>query len=133
MIRYNFIPTWRRSQEVEVVLHPHAGWFRKLTHVRFALMEDGDLYFGDGMTVLHQDMCNLHSPTNARPLLAGVMVRHDAGRWRFGYIQYFARGSNEAAPAKKLLRKMDAWREMVRVLGEDPTRAATWDELGRRR
>ncbi len=129
MICYSFIPRWRTSGEIEVVLHPHAGWFRKFQSVRFALMEDGDLLFGDANVVMHEDMCGSISNSGAKPLLAGIMLLQK-GVWRFGYVQYFATGSNRATTAKKLLRKNTDWLEAMRALGQDPCSRKTFEELG---
>lgn len=132
MTRYRFTPRWRRSAEVEVVLHPGPAWFSRLTHARFALMEDGDLFWGDANTVLHQDMCQIEGPSKANAMVVGIVVKLE-GKWRFGYVQQFLAASSDLAQARKLLRKVVDWREDVRALGNDPCAALVCGAVRARR
>jgi hypothetical protein len=132
VIHYTFTPNWRPSGELEVVLQPTARWFAAVTKtnvraVRFALMEDGDLYFGDAFHVLHQDICCLRGPEDAAPIFVGALIDID-GIWRFGTVQFFMRGGNSVPMARKILRKYSDWRTAVRAMRQDPTSTASCEE-----
>jgi len=130
MKTHSFSPAWRQRQGapqvfVELVERPDAEWFWTRAHVRFALMSDGRLFFGDGMTVLHHDICQAFAQSMGgaptRPMVVGVIQRHE-GVWRFANAQEFMHGTTDDALAntRYLLQALADWAGVVQAMGNDP-------------
>lgn len=124
MKTYKYFPKWRKtSVKITVVQFPDAQWFanvkpiheeRKRQMVRFALMSDGELYFGDAFDVIHHDICQIVGPAKSGPLLVGVMDNPDQGSWKILNTQWFmgAPSDETTRDAKKLLSHFDSWQSL---------------------
>lgn len=137
MRTHKYTPQWRlrdpakvlgtleaRAAQVELVERPDREWFAGKEHIRFALMSDGRLFFGDGMTVLHHDICQAHATSRdapTRPIVVGVLMRQE-GVWRFANAQEFMCGTTEDALAntRYLLAALKDWDGVVEAMGNDP-------------
>lgn len=138
MRTHKYMPQWRlrdatrsalaaQAAHVELVEQPDKEWFTGKEHVRFALMSDGHLFFGDGMHVLHQDICQARgkvtSPwdTPTRPIVVGVLMKQE-GVWRFANSQEFMRGTTEdtLTNTRYLLAALKDWDGVVEAMGNDP-------------
>ena len=90
-----YTPRWRGGNEpVTLVESPTKRWLLECKRgVRFSLLADGRIVFGDATTVLHKDICSAGAGLlkNGTGLVAGVLVR-EGGRWRFYALQYFVGG-----------------------------------------
>ena len=137
MKTYRYTPAWRAAHgPIEVVQRPTAEWFGKLVPdndvlmFRFALTKDGELYFGDGFTVLHRDIMQLRGPSNEEPLLIGA-VRKIGEYWYVFTAQYWCAPKNEVSLAKRLLPRLPEWQDAVFALGNDPflTAPGGWSRM----
>lgn len=142
MKRRRFLPEWRAAkEEIELVLRPTREWFNALmpdengnVTVRFSFMDDGELYFGDAYTVMHADIMRLRGEgtrdtERSFPVFLGTLSRVD-NVWRFGIVQAaVCGGPRSVSRLRGLLRHHDDWREVVTVLGQDPTEVPSMEEL----
>lgn len=75
MISYYFTPARMRGNGccLEVVREPSEEWFAKVGNcIRFALMQDGVVYWGDADVILHEDICGLKDPDGELgPIMVG--------------------------------------------------------------
>jgi len=138
-VPYRFQPKWRQDNNewVEVVSSPDSTWFQNLTDcgegrltVRFALMENGRLYFGDAFHIVHYDIMQLREPTGEHPLLVGVILRSQ-GIWRLANVQYFLSSNAEdgSKSARGLLPMLIPWNEAIEALGSNPLSLPNWGEI----
>jgi hypothetical protein len=135
MTKYQFSPAWRKgTQDVEVVTWPDWRWFYYMLSdmgegrraVRFALMEDGVLYFGDAFHVLHHDIMQLRRG-KIQPILVGIILSVE-GTWRLSNVQYFGSSCDGSKNARGLLPTLIPWNEAVAALGSDPLALPNWGE-----
>lgn len=140
MRTHRYHSAWRKGwkeTEVTVVEKPDEAWFEhevttpevdRRKFVRFALMEDGTIYFGDGFHVLHRDMMNIRDG-KLGPLLIGVLVKEPepeeymGGRWKIVLVQPFmglGDSPDKITVAQKLFSKHFDWIELIQELGYDP-------------
>jgi hypothetical protein len=119
--------------EVEIVSEPDRRWFLNVTPcgndsriVRFALMTDGVLYFGDAYHVLHHDMCQARGAVGdvtTEPLVVGVMVQMQDGLWYLSNAQLFGHGHDDdvLTTTRGLLRALTVWPSVVAAMEQtDP-------------
>lgn len=123
MKTYKYTPKWRVVEDkllIEVVSEPTIEWFNGVysddgtQHVRFALLANGELYFGDGYHVLHWDICQIKGPSGAGALLVGVLTNRNGKGWRVSNCQWFLGSVQEERvmeDAKGLLTSHQKWRE----------------------
>ena len=120
MILVGIVPVWRDCTEpVTVVLNPTRVWFETHHSVRFHLSGNGDLWFGDAMTVMHHDICAMR-PSGADPILVGVLKLSSKGVWIVRGIQYMCSGGGvmgDETYGAELLRRLDGWKEAVAAMG----------------
>lgn len=125
-----YTPQWRLRDptvvvQVELVERPDREWFTDKEHIRFALMSDGRLFFGDGMTVLHHDICQAYATSlggaPTRAILVGVLMKKEEV-WQFANAQEFMQGTSEDAltNARYLLAALKDWKEVAAAMGNDP-------------
>lgn len=135
MLKRKFKPTWRNyGGDVEIVTDPTSAWFAALTPfgalrcVRYAIMEDGEVLWGDAYHVLHKDIAHLGRvvvrPDGDRdevlPLLGGSFIRRDR-LWSVGICQFYGKAREASIlRASGLLRRSAAWPLVVRAMGNDP-------------
>ena len=130
MKTYSFVPFWRGGlhgapEPVQLVQQPTREWFAGLVDsqgvltFRFALLRDGELYFGDGFKVLHRDVQQLRGPSKETPILIGV-ARRIEGNWYVFNVQFWMASRNEWRPAQPLLARFQEWRDAVEAMGNDP-------------
>ena len=139
MRTHKYIPAWRLKSgdksTVEIVSEPTATWFREVTPsdgndcriVRFALMTDGVLYFGDAYNVLHHDMCQARGNVEGvitEPIVVGVMVQMpEDGCWHMANAQLFGHATDDdvLTTTRGLLRALTVWPDVVAALEQtDP-------------
>jgi len=135
--RYNPVGRLRRGDktEVEIVSEPSRRWFLDVTPtegngcriVRFALMTDGVLYFGDAYHVLHHDMCQARGSVGditTEAIVVGAMVQMPKdGCWHFANAQLFGHTTDDdvLTTTRGLLRALVVWPEVVAAMEQtDP-------------
>lgn len=136
-------PQWRHFNQdnpIEIVTRPTREWFDRLTPVgnarlaRFAVLQTGDVLFGDAFHVLHQDMARVgvecwleedgHTYQNGwfEPLVGGsIMFDRATELWRIALLQFYGydrKGS--IARFKPLSRRLSTWTHVAKTLGNDP-------------
>jgi hypothetical protein len=126
-----YVPRWRHATEpVQLVTSPTKEWMEKHKEwgLRFALMPDGEIYFGDSYTVLHKDMCafkikvepaHRYSATEERPVIIGVLFwGPTVKRWRVCFLQWFMTGaSDEPVHGARFLRRVIPWADLENMVG----------------
>ncbi len=137
-------PSWRgykKDEPIEVVSNPNREWFDRLTPLgtqrlaRFAVLQTGELLFGDAYYVLHQDMkwlgdeCWIHGEDhepwqNGRfEALVGGSILFDPATnlWRIALIQFYGYNRDGSiARFKPLSERLTSWHDLVTTLGNDP-------------
>ena len=130
MKTYEFTPFWRGGlgvtpSPIQFVQQPTREWFAGLVAsngvltFRFALLRDGELYFGDGFKVLHRDVQQFRGPLKETPILIGVGRRIE-DLWYVFNVQFWMASRNEWRPAQSLLAHFQDWRDAVTAMGNDP-------------
>lgn len=130
--KHKFKPYWRRgTQTIEVVSSPDAAWFASLSDygkerrgVRFALMENGNLFFGDAFLVVHRDIMQIVD-NGIAPIFVGVLLKHE-GVWRLSNVQWWGRSDDGSFLARGLLPTLTTWIAAVAALGQDPLAFPNW-------
>lgn len=142
MQHYRYKPKWRLKNPddnvwVTVYRKPDPDWFERCVmrvegghrFVRFALMANGEMYFGDGYSVIHWDICQINGPGGAGPLLVGVVVNRGSG-WRVENVQWFlgsVKDERATVDGRGLLSVIPEWKDAVwAMVGHDPDRI--WDD-----
>lgn len=136
----SYKPTWRYCNDsIQLVEDPTREWFKGLQviglgfgarrSVRFALMSDGTILWGDLHTVVHQDMCRCRNEHGDSPILIGVVVIDDIhNRAAVRMVQWFMgkpAGISDTSPelcrswdaAHALLDRLVPWIEVEHELG----------------
>ena len=124
MKTYKYTPAYAKdkTRKVTVVKHPDAQWFAnikpiheegKRQMVRFALMSDGEIYFGDAFDIIHHDICQIVGPRKCGPLLVGVMDNDGEG-WKVLNCQWFLGAPSEEAfeDGHHLIQKLEDWNNL---------------------
>lgn len=126
MKRIKYIASWRGAKEpVEIISDPPVSWFDSLEHkhARFALLADGDVFWGDGYYVTHKDICSARKTEENRAILVGVLQKPawlpypESCAWLVGALQYFMGASSDIKLARKLLQNLFTWRRIENKIG----------------
>lgn len=136
------IPSWRmyKQDPIEIVSNPNREWFERITPLngmrlaRFAVLQTGEILYGDAFHVLHQDMkwigeeCWIHGEREPwqdgkfLPLVGGSILFDPATNlWRIALIQFYGYNRDGSiARFKPLSERLTSWHDLVTTLGNDP-------------
>jgi hypothetical protein len=115
MITKKFTPTWRHGkQQITLVSEPDAAWFQQTGGtVRFSVLANGSVWWGDADEVLHADIIRL------RPLglpvmtveifITGVLQRRADNNWGLCFVQNFTGIIEDHALTLQLLNRLTTW------------------------
>lgn len=136
-------PSWRKYGQdapIEIVTNPNRDWFERLTPLngmklaRFAVLQTGEILYGDAFHVLHQDIkwlgeeCWIQKEGEPwqdgkfLPLVGGsVLFDSKTNLWRVALIQFYGHGrEGSIARFKPLSERLTSWHDLVNTLGNDP-------------
>ena len=129
MKRRIFIPRWRHCEDrIELVARPTNVWFAALEHrhARFCVLANGEIWWGDGYTVLHQDICHANDGEN-HVMAAGVLKIYKLeDGWVVLNTQHFANGTTTDWICKGFLQRLTPWIEVEELMGP----FTWWDSYG---
>lgn len=125
-----FTPTWRHAtKDVMLVEHPTEAWLLGLRHIRFTVLQDGRVLFGNSDEVTHHDACNAGTAIlkKGHSVTVGVLMRYGsdspgADKWRAVSIQHAPTSFNEATiedvmTARSFLRRVEGWKRLESMIG----------------
>ncbi len=122
MITKKFTPTWRHGKlQITLVSEPDAAWFQQTGGtVRFSVLADGSVWWGDADEVLHADIVRLRPLglpvgtveifiTGVLQRATGALQRAPANAWTLCFVQNFTGIIDDHDRTLQLLNRLTTW------------------------
>lgn len=119
MKEHFYIPYWRSNNKpICLVVQPNNEWLKQKMSIRFAVLSDGTIMFGDAYEVLHEDIRHKVEDKGIKTkntFIIGTLVKEDK-KWYCRFLEhpYATLNSYDSFEyAKTFLDRLTTWEEFL--------------------